>query len=108
MKNENKTKILFLILGIIIGVALTMLFQIAILGNANRSLGKNKISATMDQSIVDYFDQVGDCTGPGGVAVVDPNPHYGPDGEPDGPIIYYPNGSITCTIFGVTYTSALH
>ncbi|HOW29839.1 MAG TPA: hypothetical protein PK685_04185 [archaeon] len=95
MKNDNKTKILYLTLGIIIGVALTMLFQITILGNANKSIVK-KVNT------INYYGLAEDCLNGGGTAITNPNAHYGDDG-----VTYYPNGSFTCSVNGTSTTVPL-
>lgn len=96
MKKENKNKLIFLALGLIVGIVLTLLFQFAILGNANKVLVKNSVNT------MSYLDLAGDCLNNGGTAITNPNPHYGDDG-----VTYYPQGSFTCVVSGVATTTAL-
>lgn len=96
MKNENKTKILFLVIGIVIGIVITLLFQIAIQGDANKILRKNKVSISAKTNMANQLGMVEDCLESGGTAILNPNPYYGDDGT------YYPHGTFDCVIDGVS------
>ena len=82
MKNENKTKILFLVVGVVIGIVLTMLFQIAISGNANKSLAKQKSMGEIP------FLADGGCDGTSAS-------YNGPVIDPETGVQY--NGYVSCT-----------